>query len=154
MSIYVFESCLQKGRKSRPQKRSRKLIERQGGFFEEGVSGLKPLTMAEMADEIEVHETTISRAIANKYLDTPHGVFPFKYFFTHGYMGEDGDLVSNTSVKEVIASIVEQEDPAKPLSDRKIVDFLAERDVKLARRTVAKYRDELGILPPNLRRRY
>ena len=69
-------------------------------------------------------------------------------------MSKDGDLVSNTSVKEVIASLIEQEDPAKPLSDRKIVDLLAERDVKLARRTVAKYRDELGILPTNLRRRY
>ena len=133
---------------------TRKIIERQGDFFEEGVSGLKPLTMAEVADDIEVHETTVSRAIANKYLETPHGVFPFKYFFTHGYVGKDGDLVSNTSVKEVIAAIVEQEDPTKPLSDKKIVDLLAERDVKLARRTVAKYREELGILSTNLRRRY
>jgi RNA polymerase sigma-54 factor len=131
-----------------------KLIERQTEFFEKGVSGLKPLTMAEMADEIGVHETTISRAISSKYLQTSHGIFPFKYFFTHGYVGKDGDLVSNTSVKELIGSIIEKEDPAKPLSDRKIVDILSERDVKLARRTVAKYREELGILPTNLRRRY
>ena len=133
---------------------TRKLIEHQGQFFEEGVSGLKPLTMAEIANEIEVHETTVSRAIANKYIDTPHGVFPFKYFFTPGYVSNDGELVSNTSVKEVIASIIEQEDSAKPLSDRKIVDILGEKEVKLARRTVAKYREELGILPTNLRRRY
>ena len=82
------------------------------------------------------------------------GVFPFKYFFTHGYVSNDGGLVSTTSVKEIIASIIEQEDPSKPLSDRKIVDILAEKEVKLARRTVAKYREELGILPTNLRRRY
>ncbi len=131
-----------------------KLIEHQGEFFEEGVAGLKPFTMADMANEIDVHETTVSRAIANKYLETPHGVFPFKYFFTHGYVSNDGGLVSNTSVKEIIASIIEQEDPSKPLSDRKIVDILSEKEVKLARRTVAKYREELGILPTNLRRRY
>jgi len=133
---------------------TRKLIERQTEFFEEGPSSLKPLTMAEMAEEIGVHETTISRAISSKYLKTSHGIFPFKYFFTHGYVGKDGDLVSNTSVKELIGSIIEKEDPAKPLSDRKIVDILAERDMKLARRTVAKYREQLGILPTNLRRRY
>jgi RNA polymerase sigma-54 factor len=133
---------------------TQKLIERQTEFFEEGASSLKPLTMAEMAEEIGVHETTISRAISSKYLQTSHGIFPFKYFFTHGYVGKDGDLVSNTSVKELIGSIIEKEDPAKPLSDRKIVDILAERDMKLARRTVAKYREQLGILPTNLRRRY
>ena len=80
--------------------------------------------------------------------------FPLKYFFTPGYSGKDGDSLSNTSVKEIIASIVEQEDISKPLSDRKIVDLLAEKDIKLARRTVAKYREELGIPPTNLRRRY
>ena len=85
---------------------------------------------------------------------TPHGLFPFKYFFTPGYSGKDGDGVSNTSVKEIIASLIEQEDQQKPLSDRAIVDLLAAREIKLARRTVAKYREELGIAPTNLRRRY
>ena len=112
------------------------------------------MTMAEVADSIKVHETTVSRAIANKFLKTPHGTFPFKYFFTPGYSGKDGDAVSNTSVKEIISSIIEQEDSEKPLSDRKIVDLLAEKEIKLARRTVAKYREELGIPPTNLRRRY
>ena len=123
-------------------------------FFEEGISKLRPMTMAEVAESIEVHETTVSRAIANKFLRTPHGIFPFKYFFTPGYSGKDGDTVSNTSVKEIIGSIIEQENPSKPLSDRKIVDILAKRDIQLARRTVAKYREELGISPTNLRRRY
>ena len=131
-----------------------KILDRQSDFFDEGVSKLRPMTMAEVADSIEVHETTVSRAIANKFLKTPHGTFPFKYFFTPGYSGKDGDTVSNTSVKEIISSIIEQEDSSKPLSDRKIVDLLAEKDINLARRTVAKYREELGISPTNLRRRY
>jgi len=133
---------------------TRKIIERQTGFFEEGSSRLRPMTMSEVADSIEVHETTVSRAIANKFVKTPHGTFPLKYFFTPGYSGKDGDTVSNTSVKEIIGSIIEQEDPKKPLSDRKIVDLLAEKEIKLARRTVAKYREELGISPTNLRRHY
>lgn len=133
---------------------TRKIIDRQVDFFEEGISKLRPMTMAEVAESIEVHETTVSRAIANKFLRTPHGIFPFKYFFTPGYSGKDGDTVSNTSVKEIIGSIIEQENPSKPLSDRKIVDILAQRDIQLARRTVAKYREELGISPTNLRRRY
>ena len=133
---------------------TRKIINRQESFFENGPSKLRPMTMSEVADSIEVHETTVSRAIANKFIKTPHGTFPLKYFFTPGYSGKDGDSLSNTSVKEIIASIVEQEDISKPLSDRKIVDLLAEKDIKLARRTVAKYREELGIPPTNLRRRY
>ena len=133
---------------------TRKIIERQTGFFEEGSSKLRPMTMSEVADSIEVHETTVSRAIANKFIKTPHGTFPLKYFFTPGYSGKDGDTVSNTSVKEIIGAIIEQENPTKPLSDRKIVDLLAEKEIKLARRTVAKYREELGIPPTNLRRRY
>lgn len=133
---------------------TRKILEKQEDFFLHGSSKLHPMTMAQVAEEIEVHETTVSRATANKYLRTPHGLFPFKYFFTPGYSGKDGDAVSNTSVKEIIGSIIEQEDSKKPLSDRAIVGMLAERDIKLARRTVAKYREELGIAPTNLRRQY
>ena len=133
---------------------TKQILLRQADFFDVGVSKLHPMTMSEVAETIEVHETTVSRAIANKFLSTPHGMFPFKYFFTPGYSGKDGDTVSNTSVKEIIGSIIEQEDSSKPLSDRKIVDLLAEKEIKLARRTVAKYREELGIPPTNLRRRY
>ena len=133
---------------------TKKILEKQEDFFLHGTSKLHPMTMAQLAEEIEVHETTVSRATANKYLRTPHGLFPFKFFFTPGYSGKDGDTVSNTSVKEIIGTIIEQEDPKKPLSDRAIVDKLAERDIKLARRTVAKYREELGIAPTNLRRQY
>jgi RNA polymerase sigma-54 factor len=96
----------------------------------------------------------LSRAIANKYIRTPHGVFEFKYFFTPGYQNDSGASVSNTSVKEMIADLVAGEDRASPLSDQEIVAKLQEKGINIARRTVAKYREELGILPSNLRRDY
>lgn len=130
------------------------LLELQKPFFEDGVSKLRPLTMNQVAEIIGVHETTVSRAIANKYIDTPHGIFELKYFFTAGYLTEDGQSVSNRSIKDTIQQIVEGEDSAKPYSDQAIVDILKEKGFKIARRTVAKYRDELGILPTNLRRAY
>jgi RNA polymerase sigma-54 factor len=133
---------------------TREILTAQKPFFENGVSLLKPLTMTQIADVVGVHETTVSRAIANKYIKTPHGVFEFKYFFTPGYHAESGASVSNTSVKEMIADLSAAEDKSSPLSDQEIVTRLQEKGITIARRTVAKYRDELGILPSNLRRDY
>lgn len=133
---------------------TREIINAQREFFENGVSSLKPLTMTQVADVVGVHETTVSRAIANKYVRTPHGVFEFKYFFTPGYQSEGGASVSNTSVKEMIADLINLEDRSSPLSDQDLVAKLRERGITIARRTVAKYREELGILPSNLRRDY
>ncbi len=133
---------------------TREVINAQKEFFDGGVSHLKPLTMTQIADVVGVHETTVSRAIANKYIRTPHGVFDFKYFFTPGYQAESGSSVSNTSVKEMIADLVNMEDTAGPLSDQELVKKLQEKGITIARRTVAKYREELGILPSNLRRDY
>ena len=133
---------------------TREIIKHQGEFFEEGVAKLKPLTMTQIADIIGVHETTVSRALANKYMQTPHGVFAMKYFFTSGYQSQAGAAVANTSVKEMIADIVASEDPGKPLSDQDIVGLLEGKGLSIARRTVAKYREELGLLPSNLRRHY
>jgi RNA polymerase sigma-54 factor len=133
---------------------TREIIKAQTPFFEHGVSHLKPLTMTQIADVVGVHETTVSRAIANKYIKTPHGVFDFKYFFTPGYQNDSGAAVSNTSVKEMIADLVSAEDRASPLSDQEIVAKLQTKGITIARRTVAKYREELGILPSNLRRDY
>ncbi len=133
---------------------TREIIKHQSEFFDEGVAKLKPLTMAQIADIIEVHETTVSRALANKYMKTPHGVFEMKYFFTSGYQSQAGEAVANTSVKEMIADIIAGEDPGKPLSDQDIVGLLSAKGLAIARRTVAKYREELGLLPSNLRRRY
>jgi RNA polymerase sigma-54 factor len=133
---------------------TREILKAQAEFFEHGVSHLKPLTMTQIADVVGVHETTVSRAIANKYIRTPHGVFEFKYFFTPGYQNDSGASVSNTSVKEMIADMVAAEDRASPFSDQELVAKLQEKGINIARRTVAKYREELGILPSNLRRDY
>jgi len=136
------------------EKITREIINAQREFFEHGVSQLKPLTMTQIADVVGVHETTVSRAIANKYIRTPHGVFDFKYFFTPGYQADSGSAVSNTSVKEMIGDLINLEDKSGPLSDQELVVRLQEKGIKIARRTVAKYREELGILPSNLRRDY
>ena len=133
---------------------TREIINAQKEFFEHGVSQLKPLTMTQIADVVGVHETTVSRAIANKYIRTPHGVFDFKYFFTPGYQAQSGSSVSNTSVKEMIADLINMEDKAGPLSDQELVVKLQDKGITIARRTVAKYREELGLLPSNLRRDY
>lgn len=133
---------------------TREILKFQNEFFEVGVSKLRPLTMNTIAETVGVHETTVSRAIANKYIRTPHGVFAFKYFFTPGYKAGNGESVSNKTIKDMISQIIESEKPAKPFSDQSIVDRLKKKDIKIARRTVAKYREELGILPTNLRRRY
>ena len=133
---------------------TREIIKAQTPFFENGVSQLQPLTMTQIADIVGVHETTVSRAIANKYMKTSHGIFEFKFFFTTGYQADSGASVSNTSVKEMLADIVAVEDKSAPLSDQELVVKLQEKGLSLARRTVAKYREELGILPSNLRRDY
>jgi RNA polymerase sigma-54 factor len=133
---------------------TREIINAQMDFFEKGVAHLKPLTMTQIADVVGVHETTVSRAIANKYIRTPHGVFEFKYFFTPGYQAQSGASVSNTSVKEMIADLISLEDKGAPLSDQELVAKLQSKGITIARRTVAKYREELGILPSNLRRDY
>ncbi|MGA1205450.1 MAG: RNA polymerase factor sigma-54 [Opitutales bacterium] len=136
------------------EKITRKLLDFQEAFFEHGRSHLKPLTMNQVAESVGVHETTVSRAIANKYIRTPMGLFEMKFFFTPGYQDQDGREVSNKSIKDRIARIVESESSQKPLSDQKIVSILKSEGITIARRTVAKYREELGILPTNLRRQY
>lgn len=128
------------------------VIEQQESFLENGPNELKPLTMSRVAQAVGVHETTVSRAVANKFIETPWGVLPMKYFFTSGYRTEDGSRLSNTSVKGAIHELIQQEDKAHPLSDTAIVNILKKRGIQLARRTVAKYRSELNILSSNLRR--
>ena len=133
---------------------TREILKFQSDFFEVGIAKLRPLTMNTIAETVGVHETTVSRAIANKYIRTPHGVFAFKYFFTPGYKSVNGESISNKTIKDMISHIIDEEKPDKPFSDQSIVDQLKAKDIKIARRTVAKYREELGILPTNLRRRY
>ncbi|HBM86350.1 MAG TPA: RNA polymerase sigma-54 factor [Opitutae bacterium] len=133
---------------------TQQILEFQSDFLNAGVAKLRPLTMNAIAQTVGVHETTISRAIANKFIRTPHGVFAFKYFFTPGYTSSSGESVSNKVIKDMISHIIGEENPAKPYSDQAIVKLLTEKEIKIARRTVAKYREELDILPTNLRRRY
>ena len=132
----------------------REIVKRQREFMEKGVAHLKPMTMAQVAEVVGVHETTVSRAVSGKYIDTPQGVFEMKYFFTAGLQNAHGDDVSNTSVKDMIAEIFKGENPSNPLSDQEVVRMLTAKGITIARRTVAKYRDELGILPSNLRKVY
>jgi RNA polymerase sigma-54 factor len=110
--------------------------------------------MGEVADAVGVHETTVSRAVSGKYMATPQGIFEMKYFFTSGYRTATGESLSNTSVKEAVLDLIKHEDGHSPLSDEEIVKILAERGIKIARRTVAKYRTELNILPSHMRRKY
>ncbi len=130
------------------------IVERQREFLDKGISHLKPLTMAQVAEVVGVHETTVSRAVANKYMQTPQGLFEMKFFFTPGFTTDSGAAMSNTSVKDEIDKLIEREDPSKPLSDQEIVAILKEKGIPIARRTVAKYRSELNILPSNLRKQY
>lgn len=130
------------------------IVDRQKEFLELGASALKPLTMVQIADAVGVHETTVSRAISGKYMATPHGVFEMKYFFTPGYQTATGESMSNTSVKGAIAELVKGEDTKNPLSDKEIVEILSKRGIPIARRTVAKYRNELNILPSNMRKQF
>ncbi|HVO33137.1 MAG TPA: RNA polymerase factor sigma-54, partial [Elusimicrobiota bacterium] len=116
----------------------KQIVKRQRDFMEKGVSHLKPLIMAQIAEAVGVHETTVSRAVSGKYMQTPQGVFEMKYFFTGGLQTASGENVSNTSVKDMIAEIFKNEDPAKPLSDHEVVKMLSEKGIVIARRTVAK----------------
>ena len=133
---------------------AKEIVNRQRDFLERGVAGLKPLTMIQVAEVVGVHETTVSRAVSGKYMQTPQGLFEMKYFFTSGIQTASGEGMSNTSVKEIITDIFKNEESSKPLSDQEVVLMLAQKGIVIARRTVAKYRSELNILPSNLRKVY
>ncbi len=128
------------------------IVRVQEDFLEKGISGIKPLTMKRVADVLEVHETTVSRACNGKYMATPQGVLEFRYFFTTGVVQADGSVISNAAIKSTLVEIVHDEDKKKPLSDQKIGDQLSKRGINIARRTIAKYREQLKILPARLRR--
>ncbi|MFT3991092.1 MAG: RNA polymerase factor sigma-54 [Luteolibacter sp.] len=131
-----------------------KLIEHQPMFFIRGPRHLRPLTMNDIADELSLHATTVSRAVAGKYVQTPQGLMEMRAFFATGYQTSDGTEVSNAGVREAIQQLVAAENPSKPLSDDAIAKGLAEQGLKVARRTVAKYREQLNILPSHLRKSF
>ncbi|MGJ0845826.1 RNA polymerase factor sigma-54 [Tissierella praeacuta] len=129
------------------------ILKFQKNFFIEGEIALKPLTLKDIADDIDMHESTISRATNGKYVQTPRGLFELKYFFSSGILGDEGD-VSSTSIKVKLKDIIDNEDTKKPYSDQKISELLKMQGINISRRTVAKYRDELCIPSSSMRRRY
>lgn len=128
------------------------IIKVQTPFLENGVSHLKPLTMSTVANAVGVHETTVSRTVNQKYMRTPVGTYELKYFFTPGISTENGENISNESVKDIIKTMVAEENPKKPLSDNAIMKTLQDKGIKVARRTVAKYRIILKIPPSHMRK--
>jgi RNA polymerase sigma-54 factor len=128
------------------------IIKFQRDFFDKGIAHLKPLVLRDVAEDLSMHESTISRVTTNKYMHTPRGVFELKYFFNSSISSFTGGAVASESVKERIRQLVAHEDPQKPYSDKAIVEKLREENIDIARRTVAKYRELLGILPSNLRK--
>lgn len=131
-----------------------KIIEHQPMFFKKGTRHMRPMTMHDIAAELDLHPTTVSRAVAGKYVLTPRGLMEMRAFFATGYQTEGGDQVSNAGVREAIQQLVAKENLAKPLSDEALMKALAEQGITVARRTVAKYREQLNILPSHLRKAY
>jgi RNA polymerase sigma-54 factor len=129
------------------------IVDRQREFFERGVQYLRPLTLREVADHIEMHESTVSRVTNKKFVQTPRGVYSLKYFFSSGLSTTSGEDISARGVRDKIKQMVAEEDSKKPLTDQAIVTLLKNEGVKIARRTVAKYRDQMGILPARMRKR-
>jgi RNA polymerase sigma-54 factor len=129
------------------------IVDRQRDFFERGIQYLRPLTLREVAEAVGMHESTVSRVTNEKFVQTPRGVLPLKFFFSSGLSTSDGDDVSARGIKDQIEKLVGNEDAMSPLTDQAIVEILQGTGVQIARRTVAKYRDQLGILPARMRRR-
>jgi len=128
------------------------IINFQREFLDQGIEHLRPLVLRDVANDIGMHESTVSRVVTNKYMHTPQGVFEMKYFFHSGISSSYGDAVSSVTIKNRIKKIIEGEDPKKPLSDSKIVNILQREGLMLARRTIAKYREELKIPTSNQRK--
>ena len=129
------------------------ILKFQMDFFKEGEKALKPLTLKDVADDIDVHESTVSRATNGKYVQTPRGLYELKYFFSRGLSSKGGEM-SSTSIKSVIKDLIEKEDPKKPYSDQQMSDILKQKGIKVSRRTVAKYRDQMEIPSSSIRKRY
>src|SRR5699024_7274036 len=130
------------------------IVEAQGGVLDYGEEAMTPLVLGDVSNLLDIHESTASRATANKYMQTPRGIFELKYFFSSQVATADGGHASATAIQAMIKRLIANETPAKPLSDNKLADMLrADAGIKVARRTVAKYREEMAIAPTHQRRR-
>jgi RNA polymerase sigma-54 factor len=131
------------------------IFDRQSDFLRRGIRGLQPLRMLEIAEVSSVHISTVSRAVAGKYAQTPHGILPLRFFFSGGTAKASGGMASQASIKQRIEEFVAKEDPQAPLSDDRLADLLRERDgISIARRTITKYRKALAIPSSSQRRKY
>jgi len=128
------------------------ILKFQRDFFEHGIAHLKPMVLRDVAEDINMHESTISRVTTNKYAYTPQGIFELKYFFNSSIKRVHGEAIASASVQEKIKRLVESEDPRKPYSDSKMAEILKASNIDIARRTVAKYREMLGVLSSNKRK--
>ncbi len=151
-SMWLIKSIEQ--RRMTLYKVTESILKFQRKFFDEGKTALKPLVLKDVAEDIGVHESTVSRATNGKYVQTPRGLFELKYFFASSISEADGDGISSTSVKTQIQKLINEENTQKPLSDQKIAELLSENGINISRRTVAKYRDEMRIPASSMRRRY
>lgn len=151
-AVWLIKSIQQRQRTI--YKVTESIVKHQMEFFEKGPAFIRPMILKDIANDIEMHESTVSRVTTNKYVHTPRGIFELKYFFNSGISKTDGDFLASESVKLKIKELVAKENMKKPLSDQKIVDLLREDGIEIARRTVAKYRDVLGILPSSKRKKY
>jgi len=132
---------------------ARSIVERQSEFLEHGEEFMRPMILRDIAEAIEMHESTVSRVTSGKYMHTPRGVFELRYFFSSQVEGSDGSGTSSTAIRAKIRKLIRDEDPATPLSDSRIAEILSGEGIPVARRTVAKYRETMGLAPSNERRR-
>ncbi|TCS95718.1 RNA polymerase RpoN-/SigL-like sigma 54 subunit [Hazenella coriacea] len=142
-----------KQRKDTMVRVSEVIVSKQNEFFCSGIDYVKPLNLKQVAEQLQLHESTISRATQNKYMETPHGLFPFRFFFPSGLPTSFGEELSTQSVKSKIQQIIQGEDHKRPLSDQKISNLLRQEGIQISRRTVAKYREEMGIAASIIRKR-
>jgi RNA polymerase sigma-54 factor len=149
-AVWLIKSVDQRQRTLR--KVTQSIVKFQRDFLDKGLPYLRPLSLRDVGEDIGMHESTISRVTTNKYVETPQGLFELKFFFHSGIASGDGEMVSSVSVKKMIQDLLANEDAAKPLSDQEVAQILKGRGLTIARRTVAKYREELGILPSHQRR--
>lgn len=150
-AVWLIKSIQQRQRTI--YKVTESIVKHQSDFFEKGPGFIKPMILRDIANDIGMHESTVSRVTTNKYVHTPRGIFELKYFFNSGISKTDGDSLASESVKLKIKNLVGEEDPKNPLSDQKIVELLKKDGIQIARRTVAKYRDMLKILPSSKRKK-
>jgi RNA polymerase sigma-54 factor len=132
---------------------AKSIVKFQKDFLDQGVQYLKPLVLRDVAEDIEMHESTISRVTNNKYMHTPQGIYELKYFFNAGISSVQGEAMASESVKSLLKEIIERENPKKPFSDERLVQMLKERNVHIARRTISKYREMMKILSSSERRK-